>query len=553
MKTWAFQHFLFSKQILLIEANAKSLSFAEFWQGVADRACYLQTQSAPQFALWTEDSYLFLSWLWAGLIAEKTIILPPHRIAQLEQQFSEKNIVFIDEKYTVTQQEKTINTLVTDWSRVLQQALIFFTSGSTGQPKQIPRTLQQLLTEVVVLQDHFSLSEPYCMLASVSHQHIYGILFKVLLPLMSGQAFYRQQLAYPEQIIAAQQQLKALNRHHYLIASPALLKRCIGQFDFAGSPLIFSSGGKLDAGIRAYYPQTIVEVFGSSETGGIATQTQDHTSWQSLADVDIRLDDQQQLWVKTAHAYQQDWIATGDVAKLEAHGFELLGRSDRIIKLEEKRLSLDAIEYSIEQLSAVQQCYALLTQQGQRELLSVVVVLSPEMRQQLLALGKKAIVAQLKQQLSGQLESIAMPRRWRFMSQIPHNAQGKISRALMQSLFQPLVSPVVLTQQQQEEHFIYQLEFLPELACFAGHFANFPVYPGVGQIGFLVKFSPQLWMDFEFCTGYEQLKFQDLIRPYDILQLNLQRQDNKVIFQLDHVSGKRVASGRLLFNCKDKT
>ncbi|MFX7269122.1 acyl-CoA synthetase, partial [Acinetobacter baumannii] len=45
---------------------------------------------------------------------------------------------------------------------------------------------------------------------------------------------------------------------------------------------------------------------------------------------------------------------------------------------------------------------------------------------------------------------------------------------------------------------------------------------------------------------YEQLKFQNLIRPYAVVQLKLARKEHKVSFELrdsEHI----LASGRLLF------
>ena len=272
----AFQSYFDSPRCLVFQSVTEQISFAEFWQTVARRSHYLKQQSQSHYALWTEDSYSFLSWFWAAAIAEKTLILPPHRIPQLEQDFLSQDIVFLDDELQLENDSCTIDAQVRDWNHILQHSqLIFFTSGSTGQPKQILRNLQQLLSEVVVLRDHLELQIPYTMVASVSHQHIYGLLFKVLLPLLTGQAFIRDQLAYPEQIEAMLALVQAQGRHAYLITSPALLKRCTGSFDFTDSELIFSSGGKLESGIRAGYPQTILEVLGSSETGGIAIRQQD--------------------------------------------------------------------------------------------------------------------------------------------------------------------------------------------------------------------------------------------------------------------------------------
>ncbi|MDN5442702.1 MAG: acyl-CoA synthetase, partial [Acinetobacter sp.] len=144
------------------------------------------------------------------------------------------------------------------------------------------------------------------------------------------------------------------------------------------------------------------------------------------------------------------------------------------------------------------------------------------------------------------LESIAIPRQWRFLTQMPQNAQSKLNKQYLKSLFQPMTLPVVLTQQSQDTQISYALEFIPELECFKGHFPNFPIYPGVGQIGFIQHFAKQNWADLLWCNGFEQLKFQGLIQPYQTVELVLSRKAHKVSFELKN-HDKILASGRLLF------
>ncbi len=56
--------------------------------------------------------------------------------------------------------------------------------------------------------------------------------------------------------------------------------------------------------------------------------------------------------------------------------FQLLGRLDRIVELEEKRLSLDAIEAKIAEFAEIQQCHVLIHEKEQRQILAVVAVLT---------------------------------------------------------------------------------------------------------------------------------------------------------------------------------
>lgn len=545
-----FQKFSDSAHPLCIDAALHSTSFTQFWQDVALQAAAIAQMENLTWALWEADSYEFLVLFFAALLAEKQVLLPPNRVRELEQDFAAQQIYFLKRQDV----EKVVPLSLTLDDAFLEQAqLYFYTSGSTGEPKKIPRTLRQLLNEVQGLSQSFTFDEHAIAIATVSHQHIYGLLFKLLLPLAAGRSFYSPQMAFPEDVVQAQKQLEMLGLSNYLISSPALLKRWTTDVVLQHCQMVFSSGGKLESGVRPFLNRPIIEVLGSSETGGIAHRAQDEDAWSAFSNVAIRIEDQQ-LMVKSNHAYEDDWITTGDGAAwtdATCQTFKLMGRIDRIVKLEEKRLSLDAIEQSIQALDAVQQCHVLVLEHEHRQILGCIVVLKEDAREQLQQLGKSAFVGHLKQQLKDNLETIAIPRQWRFLSQLPQNSQSKLNKSYLQTLFKPMLQPVVLSQSQSSDDYIFSLEFPPELACFKGHFPTQPIYPGVGQIGFLQHFAKSIWSDLNWCQGYEQLKFQNLIRPYAIVQLKLSRKEHKVGFELRD-SEQILASGRLLFALQTK-
>lgn len=555
-----FQTYIQSSKTLCIQEDLHQIRFIDFWQDVCQQANAMQCLDAEQYALWENDSYQFLVLFFAALIAKKQLVLAPNRVKDLEVELAEQGIYFlsrqpISEHSQNLKNNFAVSQLSFDDHFLKKAQVYFYTSGSTGQAKKIPRTLRQLLNEVQGLDESFDLDKACIAIATVSHQHIYGLLFKLLLPLASGRSFYATQLAFPEDVVAAQQKLKVFNQHNYVISSPALLKRWTKDVVLQDCQYVYSSGGKLESGIRPYLNRPIIEVLGSSETGGIAHRQQDDALWMPFANVEIYVTEQHELGVKTNHAFTKDWILTGDRAKvLDAthtkSAFQLLGRLDRIVKLEEKRLSLDAIEQKILTLDDITECHVLLTEKEHRQILVCVAVLTEHARQVLLQEHKAKFVTQLKQQLTDKLESIAIPRQWRFLSQLPRNSQSKLNKQMMQALFQPQFSPVILQQQQHTEHAEFQLEFPPELECFKGHFPDYPIYPGVGQIGFIQQFAKQIWTDLAWCNGYEQLKFQDLIKPFAIVELTLVRKQHKIHFEM-RSADQLLASGRLLFKLQN--
>ncbi len=543
-----FQHHIHSSRPLCIQADLSPISFQAFWSDAAEQAAQIQHLNQTVWALWEQDSYEFLVLLFAALQAGKHVLLPPHRVSDLEKELAEQQIYFLKRLPLTAAPTFEIQF---DAAFLNQAQLYFYTSGSTGQPKKIPRTLQQLFNEVCGLDASFDLPEQAVAIATVSHQHIYGLLFKLLWPLASGRCFYQKQLAFPEDVIDIQKKIAHAQLPNYVISSPALLKRWTTDVVLQDCHRVYSSGGKLDAGVRPLLNRPITEVFGSSETGGIAHRQADDALWTPFANVEIQCAEQQELAVKTNHAFSADWILTGDKVQVidvddPKSPFQLLGRLDRIVKLEEKRLSLDAIEAKIGELEEVEQCHVLIHEKDQRQILAVVVVLTKDARGLLIEKGKAIFTAQLKKQLQQKLESIAIPRQWRFLTQMPQNAQSKLNKQYLKSLFQVMTLPVVLTQQSQDTQISYALEFIPELECFKGHFPNFPIYPGVGQIGFIQHFAKQNWADLLWCNGFEQLKFQGLIQPYQMVELMLSRKAHKVSFELKN-HDKILASGRLLF------
>ena len=549
-----FQSHLHSLKALCIQPDLNQIRFQDFWQDVIQQSHAIESLSQQSWALWEPDSYQFLVLLFAALLAKKQVLLPPSRVSDLEKELAAQNIYFLQRQSVSLAQNQNIE-LNLDDAFLHQAKIYFYTSGSTGQPKKIPRSLRQLLNEVQGLDASFQLPEQSIAIATVSHQHIYGLLFKLLWPLASGRCFYQTQLAFPEDVADIQKKLAAFKMNNYVASSPALLKRWTSDVLLQDCLTVYSSGGKLESGIRPYVSRPITEVFGSSETGGIAYRKQDDALWTPFANVDIQVGEQQELQVRSNHAFSKDWIFTGDkVEVIDAVNpkspFRLLGRLDRIVKLEEKRLSLDTIEQKIVELDEIVQCHVLILEREHRQILVCVAILSEQARQQLQSSNKAQCVAAIKVQLNSKLESIAIPRQWRFLTQLPQNAQSKLNKQYMKSLFQPMLLPIVLEQQNEPDQVLYRLEFSPELECFKGHFPDYPIFPGVGQIGFIQHFARQTWAELEWCNGFEQLKFQDLIQPYMVLQLKLSRKLHKVSFVLSHAE-QTLASGRLLFHTQN--
>lgn len=436
-----------------------------------------------------------------------------------------------------------------------QPLLTLSTSGSTGEPKLIPKTLAQLHHELVVLEQLWGsrLGEAV-VLGSVITQHIYGLLFRLLWPLCAGRYFIRQHLPFAEEM--QQHSLLCLERGQGFVwvCSPALLKRMGSNLDWprlAGVRQVFSSGGPLPADAGALLQQRLgqaaTEVYGSSETGGIAWRC-GGTEWAALPQVQL------QRTAAGALQVSSPWLAgdseqTSDAVEFVTSGrFVLKGRLDRIIKLEEKRVSLPFLEHSLQQHDWVSEC-RLLVQQGVRASMGAVVVLSAAGLHALRNGGRKQLVAGLREHLSAYCEALVLPRRWRFVEQLPVNAQGKLLQQDMEAvLLQPRSKqPLVVATEGEDWHWQLQLQIPHDLAYFSGHFPATPVLPGVVQVDWALLLAQQLMdLPMQF-AGMEVLKFQQLIRPGDLVQLELrfdcERGKLHFAFRMD---GQPCSSGRIV-------
>lgn len=322
-------------------------------------------------------------------------------------------------------------------------ALVLHTSGSTGAPKAIPKQYVQLTSELTTLETQFgALVDGAAVLATVSHHHIYGLLFRVLWPLMAGRAIEAHGYVHPETLAPA---LAA--RPCVLVASPAQLKRLPPHLDWSGGArqlrAVFSSGGVLDADaaghVVALLRRAPVEVYGSSETGGVAWRQRGvAAAWQPLPGVAWRIV-AGQLQVLSAQAGGA-WCNLADLAQADGTGFVLNGRSDRIVKIADKRIALDAIEAALCASGLAREARALVfsmplpASDGVREAIAVFIVPTAAGQTVLDGAGKAALNARLRVALAGVVAGVALPRRWRYLDALPVNEQGKTTHAHLLAL-----------------------------------------------------------------------------------------------------------------------
>lgn len=432
-----------------------------------------------------------------------------------------------------------------------QCRLSLCTSGSSGEPKLIEKSLRQLANEVLALEQLWGADlGQACIIGSVAAQHIYGLLFRVLWPLAAGRAIQPRRFFHEDLVSALAREPSVL------VATPAHLKRLPGQLDWAALSgrlrAVFSSGGPLpsDAALqaRALLGVAPTEVFGSSETGGIAWRqwSAEQPQWHPLPGVAWRIEDGC-LAVSSPHLADDAWWQTQDRVEADAgRSFRLLGRADRIVKIEERRVSLDALEQQLRAHPQVQEARVLVLP-GAREQLAAVVVPQAADATQWSDAQRRLLAGQLGAHLAQSHDAVTRPRRWRFVNELPYNAQGKTTAAALAALFRPLL-PAAQWQQRDADAAVLVLPLDPDLVAFDGHFPQAKILPGVVQLDWAIHYARQAFAMPPRFERMDALKFQHVARPDDQLQLTLGWDAARSVLSFRYLSDHGVhASGRVVF------
>ncbi|AOT08868.1 AMP-binding protein [Pseudoalteromonas luteoviolacea] len=252
----------------------------------------------------------------------------------------------LPDSYTIYQQLATLS----------QKAVIFFeTSGSTGVPVRIEKSLASMVQEVEALTTLFDFSVLDLIDAYVSPVHMYGFIWSFLLPLkLETPVMYQSNtLLRP---------VSETVSHVMAVSVPSIWQSLSGALT-AQYRYIVNSGGKFGEQRDVQFAKLVqsklpelqgIDVLGSTETGAIAYRMigQDNIqTYQLLPTVSLQPSDD-------GHLIYSDFLPLGvecapldDKIELLANNKILhLGRKDNVFKFKGKRYSLKAIEDKLSQL-----------------------------------------------------------------------------------------------------------------------------------------------------------------------------------------------------------
>lgn len=406
----------------------------------------LGDHDGDRWILHSSSSYRFLAGLLAVITTESTAILPPKpkegilkkcaetadgalTDASLEEvpDIDPDHHLHLDGHLGGTNAPEQIEFPYLDPER---PCIEFFTSGTTGERSTIEKSIGHLEQDTDAEERIWGEQvDNTCFFGTVSQQHIYGLLLRLMWPLCSGKPFYGDLLMYPDDFRDA---VERTSDDAVLVTSPSHLKSFV-RSGVTGElsdriRMVFSGGGTIPAEVSdqaheqlGYYP---LDVFGTTETGGIAWRTSDATAWNTFNNVETDIDNDGCLLVRSpAVSTSENWYATGDLAEKHDGSFVLGGRADRVIKIAGTRVSLPEMEDLLDDDDRVDEAVAISIEPDDptTDRTTVGMIIKPVDE----TTDTSSLESELNETISDHFPSVALPKQWVFLDDLPKDQLGK--------------------------------------------------------------------------------------------------------------------------------
>ena len=546
--------------------NGKTISFSQYKHDVIHYTAALKKEKSKNVILYfPNDLYLFYVCFMACLHAEKDVILPSFltntNIENLKEtssflltteKLSSPNFKILNPKEIKADEQLTLQS-------IQNRYVSFFTSGSTGTPKQIEKNFLTLSKEVrmhSLLQQSVILHNPV-VIATVLPYHMYGMLWRFLFTLCNGLTQELDTAFSPEEI----QQKQSLHTKIALITTPSFMNELIAyhdQYTFKNNCIaVYSSGSllrsKTSKGMQDLFGVSPFEIFGSTETGGIAyRQQKDGNLWHLFPDVHIDVLQDSTFSVDSDFCYQRPYLMQDSISLQKDGTFLLNGRVDRLVKIAENRISLPEMEEKLIELFYIKQAYLIPIETQKGITLGAMITLTEEGKKTLCQFGKNELVKKIKTYLSDWYEKTALPKKFRFVQQIPTNTQGKIIKNQVLHFFQSkLTEPVMDNIKISPFKISMDLIFLKDSPYFEGHFPEYPILPGVIQTHFAFEFLRTFFKKTPTQYTLSKLKFSALILPQISVHFEMEKLSEEEYFFIYKNGEKIYSSGKIVTEDKD--
>lgn len=429
-----------SEEIFVFDKENKyKIKYKDFVKDIAKSLEYVSKCDKETVTIFIDNAYYFIVVLISSLLLKKKVNVLNNNSPKYVETIINDSTIYIsdDEKSNIYLKDIFEKEYGEKWIDFLKSNTIdenmnvnFYTSGFTGFPKLIEKTLKQFEAEALKIIGQFgeNLKESI-FVYSVPHYHSYGFVFDFLVPYILELKFSDNRINYLETLNNFEEY-----KNITFITNPAFLKR-IDKSSLKIKPkwFVFSSTGALDKESSDLCIETFntdaVEIYGSTEGGSIGYRKRSEKDlWTRLKIVKVKVDENGSISCCSGYTGEGFWVHVGDVVEMKNEDeFELLGREDSIVKIEGKRISVQQIDRQILQDKNFKDSYTLYCKSDKREYVASFIVLNNKF-----TINKKEneenMRKYIKDYLKGYFEKIVIPKKIYFIDRIPRNELGKIDR-----------------------------------------------------------------------------------------------------------------------------
>lgn len=326
------------------------------------------------------------------------------------------------------------------WER---SRICLYTSGSTGVPQPELKTINQLITGAQVLGARISqelgvsLEQVAYLVSSVAPCHMFGIEAVLMLSLVHGVAVLDRRPLLPADVSDA---LQLIPGGALWITTPLHMRALArNRSQVRSCRAVISSTMPLDKAtalrIQQLFQAPVIEVYGSTETGAIATRMTSRTDdWQLLVGVRIK-SDAFGLWVRSGHNELSRRLHD-IVQPVTADRFRLIGRRNDVIKVAGQRASLAGLNLIVQSTPGFEESVLYVPPSG-----------TTDQRPVLIYAGERLGYRRIKAAFEKKMVSVFIPRTLIHVEQLPISVSGKV---ILQDLDQ--IYKTWLSQKNAEEY-----------------------------------------------------------------------------------------------------
>lgn len=398
----------------------------------------------------------------------------------------------------------------------------FHTSGTTGEKKAVQKSLENLFSESETLKNQFPIIlKNKEFISTTTMNHLFGFTFHLMLPLNNENVINTDTVAVPENINV---------ENSCLISTPSFIAKMTKyqNYPVKNPQVLITAGAELKENVFKFAKEiasNVIEIYGSTETGVVAYRNSFDERFHIFKGVELNCSEDFAM-VKTNFSLTSPVKIMDKIEKFHNDDILVKGRTDRVYKIQEKRISAVEIEKILNSCEFLKDSYVVKID----EKLACLAVLTQVGLDYLYENGIVKLIKQLKSIVKTKYEIV--PQKWKFIDEVPHTINGKIDKKEIEYLFNLNLSfPVVIDKNFEDGKWTVSLYFYNNCNFFKGHFNGFHIVPGVVQL-FYAQYYARRFFGVDCVSGqYRKIKFTNIIQPDKVLKLELEQVKNGISYK----------------------